>query len=102
MYNRVTQQIVDALRAIVGEENVRTDEEALEKYAHDETVGLWAQPEVVVFVHSAQEIAEIFRLAVRERIPVTPRGRVWLKRRRRPRLRRHRPLHRKDEPHPGD
>ncbi|MCX8067200.1 MAG: FAD-binding protein [Anaerolineae bacterium] len=74
MYNRVTQQIVDALRAIVGEENVRTDEEALEKYAHDETVGLWAQPEVVVFVHSAQEIAEIFRLAVRERIPVTPRG----------------------------
>lgn len=74
MYNRVTPRIVDALRAIVGEGSVRTDEEALEKYAHDETVGLWAQPEVVVFVHSAQEVAEIFRLAVRERIPVTPRG----------------------------
>jgi len=74
MYNKVTPQIADALRAIVGEGNVRTDEEALEKYAHDETVGLWAQPEVVVFVHSAQEVAEIFRLAVRERIPVTPRG----------------------------
>ncbi len=74
MYNRVTPRIVDALRAIVGERNVRTDEEALEKYAHDETVGLWAQPEVVVFVHSAQEVAEVFRLAVRERVPVTPRG----------------------------
>lgn len=74
MYNRVTPRIVDALRAIVGERNVRTDEEALEKYAHDETVGLWAQPEVVVFVHSAQEVAETFRLAVGERIPVTPRG----------------------------
>lgn len=74
MYNRVTPRIVDALRAIVGEGSVRTDEEALEKYAHDETVGLWAQPEVVVFVHSAQEVAETFRLAVRERIPVTPRG----------------------------
>jgi len=74
MYNRVTPRIVDDLRAIVGEGNVRTDEEALEKYAHDETVGLWAQPEVVVFVHSAQEVAEVFRLAVRERIPVTPRG----------------------------
>ena len=74
MYNRVTPRIVDDLRAIVGEGNVRTDEEALEKYAHDETVGLWAQPEVVVFVHSAQEVAEIFRLAGRERIPVTPRG----------------------------
>lgn len=74
MYNKVTPQIVDALRAIVGEGSIRTDEEALEKYAHDETVGLWAQPEVVVFAHSAQEIADIFRLAVRERIPVTPRG----------------------------
>jgi glycolate oxidase len=74
MYNRVTPRIVDDLRAIVGEGNVRADEEALEKYAHDETVGLWAQPEVVVFVHSAQEVADIFRLAVRERIPVTPRG----------------------------
>jgi len=74
MYNRVTPRIVDDLRAIVGEGNVRTDEEALEKYAHDETVGLWAQPEVVVFAHSAQEVAGVFRLAVRERIPVTPRG----------------------------
>lgn len=74
MYNRVTPRIVDALRAIVGEGNVRTDEEALEKYAHDETVGIWAQPEVVVFAHSAQEVAELFRLAVRERVPVTPRG----------------------------
>ncbi len=74
MYNRVTPQIVEALRAIVGEGNVRTDEEALEKYAHDETVGLWAQPEVVVFVRSAPEIADIFRLATRERIPITPRG----------------------------
>jgi glycolate oxidase len=74
MYNRVTPRIVDDLRAIVGEGNVRADEEALEKYAHDETVGLWAQPEVVVFAHSAQEVAGVFRLAVRERIPVTPRG----------------------------
>jgi len=74
MYNRVTPRIVDDLRAIVGEGNVHTDEEALEKYAHDETVGLWAQPEVVVFAHSAQEVAGVFRLAVRERIPVTPRG----------------------------
>jgi glycolate oxidase len=74
MYNKVTPRIADALRAIVGEGNVHTDEEALEKYAHDETVGLWAQPEVVVFVHSAQEVAGVFRLAVRERIPVTPRG----------------------------
>jgi len=39
MYNRVTPRIVDDLRAIVGEGNVRTDEEALEKYAHPSASG---------------------------------------------------------------
>ncbi len=74
MYNKVTPSILTNLAEIVGENSVRTDAEALTKYAHDETVGLWAQPEVVVFVRSAQEIAAIFRLATQERIPVTPRG----------------------------
>jgi glycolate oxidase len=46
----------------------------MEPYAHDETVGLRANPEVVVRATNAQQIAEIFKLAQRERIPVTPRG----------------------------
>jgi glycolate oxidase len=41
---------------------------------HDETVGLRADPEVVVRVTSAEQIAEIFRLAQRERVPVMLRG----------------------------
>ncbi len=73
-YNKVTPGILTVLAEIVGENNVRTDAEALEKYAHDETVGVWAQPDVVVYVRSAQQVADIFRLAQRERIPVTPRG----------------------------
>ncbi|MEA3341672.1 MAG: FAD-linked oxidase C-terminal domain-containing protein, partial [Chloroflexota bacterium] len=50
------------------------DAESLEPYTHDETVGLRADPEVVVRVRSAGQVAEILKLAQRERVPVTPRG----------------------------
>ncbi len=74
MYNKVDGRIVEALRAIAGAEDVLVDAEALELYAHDETVGLRAEPEVVVRATSAEQVAAIMRLAQRERIPVTPRG----------------------------
>jgi glycolate oxidase len=73
-YGQVTSDVVDALRRIVGEDDVITDVDNLEPYSHDETVGLRAEPDVVVRVTSAEQIAEIFRLAQRERLPVTPRG----------------------------
>jgi glycolate oxidase len=74
MYARVTPQIVETLRRIVGAENVLVDAEDLERYTHDETVGLRAAPEVVVRVASAEQVADVFKLAQRERVPVTPRG----------------------------
>jgi glycolate oxidase len=74
MYNKVTSDIVAALYCIVGEANVLTNAHDMESYAHDETVGLRADPEVVVKVTRAEEISEIFKLAQRKRIPVTPRG----------------------------
>jgi len=74
MYRRVDAQIVERLRRIVGEANVLLTPEEMERYSHDETVGLRASPEVVVRVASAGQVAEILRLAQRERIPVTPRG----------------------------
>ena len=74
MYNKVTPDIIEALRQIVGESNVLTDADDMEPYAHDETVGLRADPEVVVKATSAEQISEIFKLAQRERVPVTPRG----------------------------
>ena len=73
-YNKVTPAIVNSLRQIVGEDNILTDAHDMEPYAHDEVMGLRADPEVVVKVTSTQQIAEIFRLAQQERIPVTPRG----------------------------
>jgi len=73
MYNKVTPDIVTALRQIAGEANVLVGE-AMAPYTHDEVVGLRADPEVVVRVISARQVAEVFRLAQRERVPVTPRG----------------------------
>ena len=74
MYNKVTPNIIEALRQIVGENNILTSAEDMEPYAHDEVVGLRADPEVVVKATSAEQISEIFKLAQRERVPVTPRG----------------------------
>lgn len=75
-YNPVTTQVLSQLSAIVGERNVVSDKERLEAYSHDETpVSQYARmPEAVVFPKSAQEIAQIVKLANRELIPVTPRG----------------------------
>jgi glycolate oxidase len=74
MYNKVTPEIVEQLKRIVSPENVIVDGEAMEPYTHDETVGLFAAPEVVVQVTSAQQVSEVLKLAQQERIPVTPRG----------------------------
>ena len=74
MYNKITPDIVQALRQIVGESGVLAGAEEMEPYTHDEVVGLRADPEVVVRVTNAEQIAEVFRLAQRERVPVTPRG----------------------------
>jgi glycolate oxidase len=74
MLRQVDDTIVRQLAVIVGSENVLAGAERLEPYTHDETVGLRADPEVAVRVTSAQQVADIFRLASRERLPVTPRG----------------------------
>jgi glycolate oxidase len=76
-YQPVTQAIAAQLRAIVGEQHVVYDApERMQDYAHDEVAGAEHAhtPEVVVKPNTAAEIAEIMRLANRERIPVTPRG----------------------------
>lgn len=77
MYRKTTPQIVKALRETVGPDDVfygPHDAERLAPYAHDETVGLRAEPEVAVRVTSASQVSRILRLAQRERVPVTPRG----------------------------
>jgi glycolate oxidase len=75
-YHPVTEVVLGELRAIVGEANVIADPELMIDYGHDEVAGEEHahMPEAVVKPETAEEISQIVQLAVRERIPVTPRG----------------------------
>lgn len=75
-YNPVTNEIVDRLIKIVGKKNVLTDKEKIEPYSYDETPKeqYAHMPEVVVTPKTAEQIAEIVKLANNELIPITPRG----------------------------
>jgi glycolate oxidase len=73
-YAKVDLDIVQQLRAIVGEQYVFVDEESLSNYAHDETENLHFPPEVVVKPRTTAEISEIMKLCNEALIPVTPRG----------------------------
>jgi len=76
-YNPVTPAIAAELGRIVGERFVvYGDADRLQPYSHDEvTDPRYAHmPEALVRPRSAGEIAEIMKLANRQRIPVTPRG----------------------------
>ncbi|MEO0137694.1 MAG: FAD-binding oxidoreductase [candidate division WOR-3 bacterium] len=74
MYNQVDEKLINRLCTIVGKENVLTDPEVLENYAHDETPLYHEMPEVVVKPVCTAEISEIMKIASENRIPVTPRG----------------------------
>jgi glycolate oxidase len=75
-YAPVTDEVVQELIGIVGERFVITDPEKVQPYSHDEVAGeeYARSPEAVVKPRTAEEIAQIVRLANRRRIPVTPRG----------------------------
>ena len=73
-YGTVDEAVLAGLRTIVGDARVLVDRDVMEPYSHDETVGVRGQPDVVVRADSAEQVSAIFRLAQRERIPVTPRG----------------------------
>ncbi len=76
-HNPVTPAIAAELGRIVGERFlVYGDADRLQPYSHDEvTDPRYAHmPEALIRPRSAGEIAQIMKLANRERIPVTPRG----------------------------
>ncbi len=70
----LTENFIGELVKITGPEYVFTDSESLEKYGQDETEDLVFLPHIVVKPANAQEISSIIRLAIENKIPVTPRG----------------------------
>ncbi|QDR81570.1 FAD-binding oxidoreductase [Sporomusa termitida] len=75
-YNKINEAVLVSLQAIVGEKNVVTDADKLVTYSQDEVTDSRYQhlPEAAVFPETAEQVAEIIKLANRELIPVTPRG----------------------------
>lgn len=74
-YARVTNQVIQNLKAIVGPDNVVSDPSAMEKYASDETPRREPHmPGVVVKPSDTAAISDLLRFASEMHIPVTPRG----------------------------
>lgn len=75
-YNKVTEEVIAALRQAVGEAYVYVDSEKLEQYKTDEEtdVRFHHLPEVVVAPANTEEVAAVMKIANQYVIPVTPRS----------------------------
>ncbi len=73
-FERVTPELVEKLRAVMGEDGVFTDAETLTPFASDYTEDFVFMPEVAVLPRSAEQIQALMRIASEFRIPVTPRA----------------------------
>ncbi len=68
-------EIIEKLRSIVGQENVKTERDEIEKYSKDETSSVEPSlPVAVVFATDAEQVSKILKIANEYKIPVTPRG----------------------------
>lgn len=74
MYNKVNNDDLTKLKNISGEANVIYGADINPDYAHDELGGIEKMPEVLVRVHSTEEISAIMKYAYDRTIPVTVRG----------------------------
>ncbi len=74
MYNSVTQQDILILIEIAGKDNVLFGKDISHDYSHDELGGIEKMPEVLVRVHTTEEVSLIMKHAYNRSIPVTVRG----------------------------
>ena len=72
--SKLSPTLLDQLTAIVGKENILTDDETKSIYGQDETEDYQFPPDVIVKPTSTQHVSEILKLANAHAIPVTPRG----------------------------
>ena len=74
MYNKINEQDIAALIAIVGEADVIVGDNINADYSHDELGGIERMPDVLVRVHTTEEVSAIMKHAYERNIPVTVRG----------------------------
>lgn len=68
------EEIKVKIEEVVGKDNVLSEKGKIADYAHDETMGLEGQPDLVVKVENAQQISHLMKLANEYLFPVVPRG----------------------------
>jgi glycolate oxidase len=73
-FGRLTPAVLEALRSVVGEDNVAVDEDTIARCSSDETEDLAFSPEVVVFPVDTGQVSRVMRIAFENDLPVTPRG----------------------------
>ena len=75
-YNPVTEEVIAALKAAVGESYVYSDPEKLNQYKTDEETDARFHhlPEVIVAPANTEEVAAVMKIANEYVIPVTPRS----------------------------
>ncbi len=74
MYNKISLDDIEILREIAGAENVLWGDAINPDYGHDELGGIERMPDVLVRVHTTEEVSQIMKLAWERTIPVTVRG----------------------------
>ena len=76
MTKNIKNNVISELRKITGPDNVWTDPEKMTDYGHDEFTldEISHAPDAVVRPAGTEEVAQVLRLAHKNRIPVTPRG----------------------------
>ena len=72
-YNKVNQEHIDFLTALIGEESTRIEGDIEKDYAHDELGTVFQYPEIHLFVVDKEQISIIMKYANKHNIPVTVR-----------------------------
>lgn len=73
-YNPLTPALIDQLTTIVGATNISTAQADLDLHARDQSQHTAHPAEAVIWVETAQQVADILKLANTHCIPVTPWG----------------------------
>ncbi len=68
------QFILQRLRQIVGNDNVRDDQSSLLAYSYDSTAQFQALPDAVLSPTNKEQVAEVVKVCNEHQIPIVPRG----------------------------